>query len=357
MPGEEKAGVAGAGTATAQASGDIAPFAGSALPGNDTPEDTLANGATAEPKPGAGTTETEVTEGAAAAEAEGAAAVVEAKTGDEATAADAAATTGTATPKKWAGEYESPEKLEEAHTQLQTRYGYSSAEGKRLATELKNQSTATEKLVNDMRAEITELKDTVAAGPNEKELSDEELEAMGNVKATRYLQRQQERKNLLANAKMSRETRKANEDKERAETETYVRDLSLGMPEMKDEKSGELLFPDYVDLIDDVMSIADYAPGIKGHKQTPVVAYWAAYGRRALKRDAQARERSRASQVAAIAKTKAAAVGAGTAGEAGGGAKQPGTAGKGTVDPNSDEAYNDRLVDGFKKSNRSFSIL
>lgn len=306
-------------------SGD--PFDSVRLPGNGDSSNT--------------STETKQPEGKVQEHAEGEIVDAEVTDGEVAdkTVADATKTEAEA-PKLWAGSYKTPEELEIA-------YKHSSGEGKRLSVALKTQVVEHEKTVAQLRDQIEELKIAAEAGPEIAELTEEQLEAMGPVKAMRFLQKMSDRKSALANLKARREAREQQSKKDEASLVSHIKQTASGME--KDAAN----YPDYLDLQGNMEAIMDAEPGITGLPNTPYLLYFAAYGQRALKRDSEAKSRTEKSKEAAKLKAKAAAVGAGAAGAAGG-AKGL-VESHGNVDPDSDEAYNERLVKaGNKRSGSLF---
>lgn len=242
-------------------------------------------------------------------------------------------------PKVWAGQFKTPEDLEIA-------YKYSSQEGKRLASALKEQAVTSAKENEALRDRVAEMEILAEAGPEMKEPSDEELEAMGPVKAMRLVNKIEARKTLLTQLKARNESRSKESKEKAAALESEIRDRFASMSTAKDQKSGEALFPDFDALQEDINSLMDFEPGIAGHRNSPIVAYFAAFGRRALERERAGKAKTRASSDAAALRAKAAGVGAGAAGAAGGGAKEPAAVSTGAK-PGSDEEYNDNLVKAF----------
>lgn len=295
-------------------SGGTDAFSSVHLPGNEDPTGAVAVAAPA------------VTEPAEPAAIEAVAQTPEAETpGAEPPETPAAKPAEPAASKLWAERFKTPEELEVA-------YSHSSKEGKRLATTVKEQEAAHDKTVGELRDKIAELEILAEAGPEIKEPTDEELEALGPVKATRLLQRLSDRKTLLHSLKGRKEQRE--------------RDAKSEVGALKGHIDGQIdamladaqRFPDYGVLQPDMTMIMDAEPGVTGHPNSPQIVYLAAYGRRALKRDGEARTKTKESEDAAKAKAKAAAVGAGAAGATGGGAKEP--AKPSDQDLDSDEAFN-----------------
>lgn len=319
------------GSVAAPAAASTDAFSSHHLPGNGPTDDGFLN----PPREAvAGEAEPE-----AAAAAEPAAAVEPGAEVDP--AAEPAAVADPAKPAKlWAGRYKTPEELE-------VQYQHSSEEGKRLSVKLKKESEAYEGRIGELTDKLSELEILAEVGPAEAELSDEQLEAMGPVKATRYLQRAQDRKNKLAQIKANQEIRKRETAKATAELQDHIRGSARDMEVDADN------FPDFVELKPAMSRLMDIEPGVTGHANSPQVLYLAAYGMRALKRDAEGRKKTAESTKAAAAKSKVAAVGAGAAQAAGGGAKDVATQKK-TADPDSDQSYNDRLVAAGQRRNVSF---
>ena len=303
-----------AATATApteSSSGGVDQFSSQHLPGNEDPSGAPAG---AEPV---------VEDSVETAEAEATTEQPEAEATEGENHADHAAKPAeTVAPKLYAGQFKTPEELEVA-------YGHSSNEGKRLAGEVKTLRVAHDKAVGELQDKIAELEIRAEVGPEIQEPTDEALEAMGPVKATRLLQKISDRKAQLATLKARKESR----DKEAKQSEAQ---LSEHINRQIDDLRGR--FPDYIALRADMESIMDAEPGILGHPNTPQIVALAAYGRRAIKRDQEASAVTKKSEEAAKAKVKAAAVGAGAAGASGGGAKEP--AKKQGQDSGGDDSFN-----------------
>jgi len=311
---------------TSQGASD--PFAGAMLPGNEDPTGAVATDAPAPADEGT-PAETTVPEGQEPPAEQPEPEVPE--VGTEGTAPKPEA-------RVWAGEYKTPDELETAHKELVTRYDYSSKEGRRLNAELKEQAAATGKAISDVQTENAELKAIIEAGPEIEEPTDEALEAMGNIKATRLLNKIAERKATLSKI---RETQAVRTKEQTQKSEKLVADIvsmAQAMPNAK-TTTGEPMFPDYHALLEDIDSLMQYEPGVTGHAKSPVVLYFAAYGRRALERDRKAKTLTKNSTDLAARKAKAAAVGADAAGASGGGAVTSAKTGKQPA-PDSDEAYN-----------------
>jgi hypothetical protein len=228
----------------------------------------------------------------------------------------------------WAGRFKTPEDLEVAYDQ-------SSKEGRRLSAALKDQQRANEEAIAAMRNEISELKLAAELGPEIPEPTEQEMEAMGPVKAMRAMEKSRERKakaQQLADAKAKRE----------ADAKRYSSDLRAHINKSIEEMKGDTKnFPDYAALQDGMNAIMDLED--QGPQNGPLIVYLAAYGRRALAQAAEASEKSSQSAAQAKAKAQAAAAAAAAPGGSGGSPASPGT--KPAIDPDSDEAHNRRLVE------------
>ena len=323
--------VARAETQAAPAAGASDPFESARLPGNEeTPEATQA-----QPEVVAETeAQPEVKPETETPEAIEAAAKTDAEPAKEVQA------------KVWAEQYKTPEELETAHKKLAINFAHSSKEGSRLNVALKEVQANAQKEIDALKDQLAEAKMVAEIGPEIKEPSDEELEAMGPVKATRLLTKIAEQKRLLADVKTRNEFR-SKESKANADLRyNKIVEKAQVMRTAKDEK-GELVFPDFVELqpvMDELMSLE---PGVTGHDNSPEILHLAAYGKRALERDRMSKAKTKESEGAAALKAKAAGVGAGAAGAAGGGAKQPEV--KAKVDADSDEAHVERLLKAHRR--------
>lgn len=338
MPNQNDGEGAGSAAAAESSQGGSDPFESARLPGN---EDTPAT-PPAETKPTPGV-EGEGDQAGNAGEA-----TAEAKTPEELEAeAQAKADTNAAAaaaPKLLAGQYKTPQELEAAHIQQTIAYKHSSNEGKRLALVVKDQAAASEKVVGELRDKIAELEILAEAGPEIAEPTDEQLEAMGPVKATRLLQKISDRKANLARLKSNKDARDKESKNYEAQLREHIKSTSRKM------ELDPVNFPDYVALMPEINEILDMEPGITGWPESPRIAYLAAFGRRALKLSIEARKKTKESTDAAALQSRAGAAGAGAAG-ASGGAKDP--AGKKPLDDNGDKAYNDNIVKKYRERNRN----
>lgn len=236
--------------------------------------------------------------------------------------------------KVWAGQFKTPEDLEVA-------YGHSSAEGKRLSGVLKEQKVASEKSVRELQDKITDLEIMAQVGPEIKEPTEEELEAMGSAKAFKTLQSIAERKGVLAHLKTKAENQKREAAAAKEKLESFISGMEADMPTAKGD-GGELLFPDFDALKPEMDYLKEYEPGMAGHKNSPIIAFLAAYGRRALRLANAGKAKTKESAAAAKTKVLAAAVGAGAAGAGGSGHDPVKT--KTAPTPGSDDEMNDNLV-------------
>ena len=236
-------------------------------------------------------------------------------------------------PKLWAERYKTPEDLEIA-------YKHSSEEGKRLSVKIKEQAQTYEKQVGELSDKVAELTILAEVGPEMKEPTDEELEAMGPVKATRLLQKISDRKNALGQLKAKAEARKKEEASEQAALSNHIKQVAKEMATRTDQ------FPDFETLKPAMDSLIDMEPGLTGLPYTPQILYLAAQGQRYLKNLGEVKGKTKASEDAAKAKAKAAITGAGAAGANGGGGKKPDSAKK--VGSEDDE-YNDKFIAAANK--------
>lgn len=242
----------------------------------------------------------------------------------------AAATPKPAEPAKlWAGKFQKPEDLEVAYAQ-------SSKEGQRLAQEVSGRKAELEKLLSEKR----ELELKVELGPEPKELTKEELDAMTPNDVARYYSERSERKIRVEQIKKERE---AQAKQEKVNDDARVSHIVNRASQMEKDVEN---FPDYKDLHPLMDEIMDVEPGVRGLRRTPEILYFAAFGMRAL----QAARKGKTETAAAekIAKDKAAAD---TSRAAGPGPtpseKIPGSGADANDD--SDEAHNLRLIRAQKR--------
>ena len=302
----------------APASGSGDPFEGARLPGNEE----TASGPTPTPQPPAPAAATPPAE---LPPSEPAPAPTEPEPAQPATAAP---------PKVWAEKFKTPEELEIA-------YKHSSTEGRRLAAAIKDQQQANETATAALKAELTELKMSAEAGPEIAEPTEQELEAMGPVKAMRLMQKISERKALTKSLKEKKEARES-------EAKRYDTDLRAHINQSIAQMKGNSKdFPKYIELQEEMGAIMDMEE--QGPQNGPLIMYLAAYGRDALRQAAEATKKSSESTEQAKAKAKAAAV---VAGAPGGSGSAPGDPGGGAApDPDSDEAHNQRLIAAANRRN------
>ena len=238
------------------------------------------------------------------------------------------------TVKLWAERYKSPEELEIA-------YKHSSQEGVRLAGRVKEIEAGAQAKASELAAQIAELQMQVELGPEMKEPTDEELEAMGPVKAARAIQRFGERKALAAKLKEQQGAREASQKKWEADVKNHIDD-SISKMQADSEQ-----YPDYKELAPDILDIADRVPWATGNPNSAQLLYYAAFGRRALSKVSEAKGKTKESaEKAKLAAAKAAAVTA-AAGEAGG-TKDPAKP-KTTPKPGSDDAVNRKMQDAYNR--------
>ena len=297
------------------------------LPGNES-----LDGSVAEPEKAEVTPEAEpVVEGEVAVESDetvdGAEAAVE-------TDPTKTATEPEKTAKLWADQYKSPEELEIA-------YKHSSTEGKRLAGRVKEIEAGAQAKANELTARIAELEMQVQIGPEIKEPTDEELEAMGPVKAARALQKVTERKALAEKLKDKQLARENEAKKWDADVRAHIDESITRM--QKDSEN----FPEYRELAPAILEIADNVPWATGNPNSAQLLYYAAFGRRALANVKSANSKTKESADKAKLKAAASATATAAAG-AGGGTKDP-VAAKKTPKPDSDEAVNARMQAAYER--------
>ena len=238
--------------------------------------------------------------------------------------------------KLWAERYKSPEELEIA-------YKHSSAEGKRLAGRVKEIEAGAATKVTELSTRIAELEMQVQLGPEIPELTDEQLEAMGPVKAARALQKQTERKVLAAKLKETKEAREKAQKKWEEDVDAHN---DQWISKMKGDPEN---YPDYEALLPDMSKLADLAPWAVGNPNSAELLYYASFGRRALANVKGAKAKTKES--ADKAKLKAQAAGDVTAAPgAGGGTKDPAAAKK-TPKPGSDEDVNLGMQKAWARKN------
>lgn len=241
--------------------------------------------------------------------------------------------------KLWAEQYKTPEELEIAHK-------HSSAEGKRLATRVKEIEASSAKQVSDLQAQLAELQMQVEIGPEIKEPTDEELEAMGPIKAARMIQKLGERKATAAKLKEKQEARAAEQKRWESDTKASIDNAISKM--LKDGEN----FPDYRELTPAILEIADAVPWATGNPDSAQLLYFAAFGRRALSKLGEAKAKTKESEATAKATAAAAATATATAGS-GAGTKDPVASGKQAPKPGSDEAVNQGMQAAWARKNPS----
>ncbi len=249
----------------------------------------------------------------------------------------------TADPAKearlWAEQYKSPEELEVA-------YKHSSAEGKRLAGRVKEIEAGAQAKATELAARIAELELQVELGPEMKEPTDEELEAMGPIKAARTIQKYGERKMLAAKLKEQKESREAKNKEWEGQVKTHIDESITKMQQDKDA------YPDYRELAPDIMDLADRVPWATGNPNSAQLLYYAAFGRRALSKVKEAAGKTKESADKAKLTAAAAATATAAAG-AGGGTKDPVAAGKSKPKPGSDDAVNEGMMAAYARKHPS----
>ncbi len=228
--------------------------------------------------------------------------------------------------KLWAEQYKSPEELEIA-------YKHSSAEGKRLAGRVKEIEAGAATKVSELSTRIAELEMQVQLGPEIPEYTDEQLEAMGPVKATRALQKQTERKQLAAKLKEQAGARELKQKNWEAEVKEGIDGSITAM--LKDSEA----FPDYRELSPEILDLADRVPWATGNPNSAQLLYYAAFGRRALSKVKEAKGKTKESAEKAKLTAKAAATVTAAPG-AGGGTVDSAAVPKKAPKPGSDEAVN-----------------
>lgn len=219
---------------------------------------------------------------------------------------------------------------------LEIAYKRSSQEGQRLAKEYNARESELESAQNKVR----DLEAQIAAGPEITELSKEELEAMGPIEAARHFAKLAEQRIL----KKQSEERKASEAKQaKAAQENLVSEIKARAESMRQDKQR---FPDFDELQPVMDEFIDYEPNITGHKGSPMILYYAAKGYKAVQTDAASRKAAAEAAAKAKAKADADSAAAGANGSPGAEQKPAGTVKE--LDPNSDEAHNQRLIRGAK---------
>ena len=315
------------------AGGEVNPFGAAELPGQGDPAYS-----------GAETPQTAVADKPADEQGEGEQANDQPEVAPETPETPAADPAKPAVPEKlYAGQYKTPEELEIA-------FGHSSREGKRLAAYTKELEAASAKTQGELSARIAELEILAEVGPEMKEPTDEELEAMGPVKAMRLTQKMSDRKTRLAQLKAQREQSEKTSKAEAQAKETRIVNLAKNMRSMKDE-AGNSRYPDFDEVAPIIDELIDFEPGAFGHEKSPIIGYYAAYGFRALQKDRAAKTKTKESEEAAKAKARAAAAGAGAAGATGTG-KDPAVTKTGP-EPDSDAEANDRLTKAYARKHVS----
>lgn len=322
----------------AQGSGGGDPFGGVVLPGNEGGDGAVESAESVETAPVEGEAEAGEEVGGEGEKDPVAEATEE---GDEPT------TTEEAAPKVYAGQYKSPEELEAAFEKNAIALKHSSAEGKRLYSQVKEMEQGFAKRESELLDKISELEIRAEVGPDPKELTEEELEKLGPVKAALALQKQSERKAALAQLKAKAEATA----KERKAQEAAVH---AAIEEQMDRMEADAeSFPDYVALKPSIVSMMKRVPFVTGHRESPMALYLMSFGLRALQQRAEAAKKAKGSEVAVKAKAKAAAVGAGATG-AGGGTATPPVKPVKAPKAGSDEDANARLESAYAKRNFSF---
>ena len=253
--------------------------------------------------------------------------------GAEAEGGEAAAAAAAKPAKVWADQFKTPEDLEIA-------YRHSSVEGKRLAKMVKEQEAAHASALSAAQDRIAELEIQAELGPEIKEPTEDELEKMGPVKSMLHLQKISERKALAASLKGRTEQRKAEAKKAEAQLKAHH---DMAWDEM--ERDAEH-FPDFNDLKPVMKSILDLEPGVAGFPNSPLIAFLAAYGRRALGKRGELAKKEAGSKAAAKAKAGAGAAAAGAAGS--GASKEPISTKKAPA-ADSDEAVNNGLEAAYNR--------
>lgn len=235
-----------------------------------------------------------------------------------------------------AGRFKSPQELEIA-------YGESSKEGLRLHSLLKE----TDSQLADLKSQVATLKAQAEVPPPEPELTKDQLELMTPEERAAYGTRRELAKHQAVQAKKAAEDRL----KQEAAGDQARHDKIIKTCEAMEKDSKK--WPDFKALQPLMEELLAAAPELRGREYTPQMAYWAAFGYRALQAQTaasnagqQAEEDAR--QKAAAAAAVAAAGSGGAAGAGGSPATPKGPAGD-------DEAFNDALIKAGQR--RAFRIV
>ncbi len=233
-----------------------------------------------------------------------------------------------APPKLWAGQFGKPEDLEVAYT-------HSSKEGRRLRGLL----TEAEEHLANQKARMAELQGELE-GKNIpfKELSNEELNSLNPAAQVTYALDKRAHDEAVVKAKSDAKAKFEATTRQAKETEDIVTNTCKRM--LKDESN----FPHYGELIPVMDEILDTVPGLRGHKFTPQVAYFAALGYMEAQkmRAGQQASAESAAEAARKAAADAARVGAVSSGAPGTGL--PAGMGSASPEPDSDAAHNAALI-------------
>lgn len=233
-----------------------------------------------------------------------------------------------APPKKWAERFDRPEDLEVAYVQ-------SSKEGRRLAGVVKERDAALEAA----QGKIQQLEDQLSLGNELKELSQDEMANMTPQAVAQHEIKRAEQQRLKRELAQRRES-EAKQSKEKAEAVT--REIHGLVAQMREKVA------DFKDLEPIMDQMIDSWPEIAGSVNSPKILLWAARGWKAAQKEQAAQQAKAKAEAQAKAKAAAEAQAAGGSGAPGSTKTPAGT--ERQIDPDSDEAWNRKLLQGSGKA-------